>query len=188
MAILATVIVTITLGFVLSVSCVSMPNLMLKIMSLAYLAAGVCLILTLSATASCEQCSLALNGVLAIVAPIIYFITAVLIFKIPRYYDNGTPTTNLKPDDQARASGSKTTVTIYELADGSRKIVKTTTDEYGNKTIEETIEEPEEEQEEPEKDVEVTYLPDGSIKTTSITYDEDGSKIVEETIEKPAQV
>lgn len=181
MAILATIIGIIALGFTLSLSCVSMPNLMLKILSLAYILAGACLILTLSARAGCgEGCSLSVGGSLAIVAPIIYFITAVLVFKTPLYDYEGT-TTNVQ--EQPHVSGDNTTVTITELPDGSRKTVKTTIDEHGNKTIEETIEEPEEEEEEPEDDVEVTYLPDGSIKTTRITYDEYGNKTVEETIE-----
>ena len=86
---------------------------------------------------------------------------------------------------QPRTSGSTTTITVTELPDGCKKTIKTTIDNYGIKTVEETIEEPEEE-EEPEEDVEVTYLPDGSIKTVHITYDEDGSKVVHEMIERPA--
>ena len=178
MAILATVCGTIALAFTLSLSCVSMPNLILKLMSLTYLAAGLCIILTMVANADCDDCSLAGGGILAVVAPILYFGTAAIIFKIPLY----TGTTSTK--------GSKSkdvTVTITELPDVTKKTVKTTIDKNGNKTTEETLELPPSEESDDGEDVEVTYLPDGSIKTTRISYDKDGAKVVHETVERPPQ-
>lgn len=183
MAILATLCGTIALSFTLSISCVSMPNLVLKITSVAYLVAGVCIILTLVAFANCSDCSLAGSGYMAIIAPIVYFITAVIIFKIPPYESDGDMPVATKGVSSS-STKEDVTITITELPDGTRKTVKTTIDKHGNKTVEETLEPPEEEEED---DVETTYLPDGSIMTRRITYDEDGNKVIHETIEKAPQ-
>lgn len=122
---------------------------------------------------------------MAIITPIIYLVTAVLIFKIPLYKSDGLPNTTTKKNKVSEKQQDQVTITIMELPDGTKKTIKTTIDEFGNKTIEETLEAP---QEEEEVEEEVTFMPDGSIKRTRITFDEDGAKVIHETIEKPAQV
>lgn len=184
MAILATVFGIVALGFTFSLSCVSVPKIFLKIMSITYVVAGLCIILTLVAFAECEQCSLSVSGYMAIFASIFYFITATIVFKIPAYDsdDGNIPVTTNGVKSSKR--DVTTTIEVTELPDGSIKTVKTVVDEYGNETVEETLEIPVEEEEE---GVEREYLPDGSILTRRTAYDEDGNQVIQETIEKAPQ-
>lgn len=185
MAILATVFGIVALGFTFSLSCVSVPKIFLKIMSIIYVVAGLCIILTLVAFADCgEQCSLSVSGYMAIFASIFYFITATIVFKIPAYdSDDGNIPVTTNGVESSKQDVT-TTIEVTELPDGSIKTVKTVVDEYGNETVEETLEIPVEEEEE---GVEREYLPDGSILTRRTTYDEDGNQVIQETIEKAPQ-
>lgn len=174
MAILAIVGGIVALGFTLSLSCVSMPNIVLKTAAATYLMAGFLTLLTMLIFADCYNCALAPSGILAIIASIFYFITAAIVFNVPKY-----------ENDDVSAEGIATpqeNVTVIVLPDGTKKTVKTILDQDGNKIIEETMEVPDDEDE-----VEVSYLPDGSIMTRRITYDDDGNKVIHKTIEK-AQV
>jgi uncharacterized membrane protein YvlD (DUF360 family) len=181
MAALATVFGVVALSLTLSLSCVSMPNLVLKIMSITFLVAGLCLILTLVGFADCDgQCSLAGSGYMAIITSIVYLIVAAIIFKIRGYESDDEIPLATKGAESAKED---ITIEVTELPDGSKKTVTTTVDKYGNKTVEEMLEPPPVEQ---DQDVETEYLPDGSLLTRRTTYDEDGNKVIEETVEKAA--
>lgn len=190
MAILATIFGIIALAFTLSVSCVAMPNVLLKSVAVLYLIASLCMILTLVAKADCDStvggsCACGPGCAVAIVASIMYFAMAVIVYKIPPYdghLGDGDAEPRLSGPVPEQAAPGTTMTTVTTLSDGSKKTVKTTIDANGNKTIEETIEYPVPEPTEPE--VVTSILPDGSIKTTRTYIDEDGAKVIEETIEE----
>lgn len=193
MAAIATLCGAIALIFTLCLSCMSMPNPLLITTSVLYLLAALCLILTLVAFAGCDyygfECKVAGGAILAIIAPMIYFGAALLVFKVPLYTssnaaDNAAQASDKGAETATYAPGNEVTITVTELPDGSKKTVKTIVDENGNETIEETIEPPESDTED-EEEVVVSYLPDGSIKTTRTTIEKDGTKTVRETIEQP---
>lgn len=184
MAIMATILGFLAFVPTMSLSCMSMPNLILKIVAILWAISGLCLILMLTAMADCkttfgDSCKIGAGAGLAIVASIFYFVVAAIVFKIPLYEsDSGATEGNIK-----EPHGKNVTIEVTAFPDGTKKTIKTTIDENGNKTVEETIEEPHEEQYPEEEEVVTSVLPDGSIMTTRTTYDEEGCKIVTETIE-----
>jgi hypothetical protein len=130
-------------------------------------------------SASGDRCKIGYGAAAAIVAAIFYFVVAAIVFKIPMYEsDSGATEVHSK-----EAHGKNVTIEVISYPDGTKKTIKTTIDENGNKTVEEIIEDPREEQYPEEEEVVTSVLPDGSIKTTRTTYDEEGCKIVTETIE-----
>jgi hypothetical protein len=183
MSIMATILGFLAFVPTLCLSCMSMPNLILKSVAILWVISGLCIILMLTAMVDCKDyyddtCKIGPGAALAIVAPLFYLGVAAIVFKIPLYESDSGATAGSKGPP-----GKNVTIEITSLPDGSKKTVKTTIDKNGIKTIEETIEEPREEQYPEEEEVVRRVLPDGSIKTTRTTYDEEGCKIVTETIE-----
>jgi uncharacterized membrane protein len=184
MSIIATILGFLAFVPTMSLSCMSMPNLILKIVAILWAISGLCLILMLTAMVDCkyyvgDSCKIGAGAGLAIVATIFYFVVAAIVFKIPMYESDSGATEGNSKEPQGR----NVTIEIISLPDGTKKTIKTTIDKNGNKTVEETIEEPREERYPEEEDVVTSVLPDGSTKTTRTTYDEEGCKIVTETIE-----
>jgi hypothetical protein len=186
MAIIATILGFLAFVATLCLSCMSMPNLILKIVSILYLISGLCVILTLSIMADCDgTCQIGSAGALAIVAPFFYLAAAIIVFKIPLYESDGGATNEVKPEDSKQAPEKNVTIEVTHLPDGRKQTVKTTIDENGNKTVENTIEESPDEEDPEEESTVVVVLPNGFIKTTRTSFDEDGFTIVTETIEAP---
>jgi hypothetical protein len=179
MGILGTVLGVLALVATLCLSCVSMPNVVLKIVSTMYLISGACVMLSWTLLSDCQEllydtCKVGRGAVMSIIALCFYFAAAAIVFKIPLYEST---------ESSKQAPRKTVTIKVLSLPDGSKKTIKTTIDKNGNKTIEETIEEPREEHYLEEREVVTRVLPNGCIKTTRTTYDEEGCKIVTETIE-----
>ena len=107
MAILATIFGTLALVATFSLSCMSMPNLILKIVSTFSLISALCVILTLVAKTNCDEdvlggsCKLSSGGVLAVVAPFFYVVLSIIFYKIPLYEsDSNVSGFNRTQDEQ----------------------------------------------------------------------------------------
>ena len=118
--------------------------------SIFYLISALCVILTLVMMADCGEdyygnnlCKIGPGAALAIVAPVFYLASAIIVYKIPLYESDKNDSKPTKPE---QASGANLMIEITELPDGTKKTVKTTIDKNGNKSISMTIEEPPEEE------------------------------------------
>lgn len=148
MAVIANISGGVTMIICIVLSCVSIPQMLLKSTALLSLNAGFfqCLAFIYFSNDTCKDldCSFARGAGVAVGAAVLYLVNSCIILKIPLYEGDGdeqfvgtaaTPATQDPPPGAVQ-------VTVTNMPDGTKKTVRTEVNADGSKTVTETIERP----------------------------------------------
>lgn len=173
MAVIANICGGVTMIIAICLSCVSIPQMFLKLTAFLSFCAGFfqCLVFIYFSSDACRQfsCQFSRGAGLAVGAAIVYAINTCVLLKVPMYEGD---------DDDARFTPAAATrvnqappgsvqVTVEVMPDGTKKTVRTVVNADGSRTVTETIEHPAEETSAVPM---ATAIPTGAAEPAAKTY------------------